>query len=79
MSERVAMRIGPSHPDEWWDTHNRAGDCKQCGSDCGDDCGTHPAGCIFGGFSDGYWMIVEGCTRFHGEVDEQAPVQSLPA
>lgn len=39
--------------------------CKQCGGNCGDECGTHPAGCIYGGFSYGYWMVDEECGRLH--------------
>lgn len=29
--------------------------------------GKHPAGCIYGGFSCGYWMIAEGCELEHPE------------
>lgn len=68
MSDVKAMRLGPQHPSEWWQAHTPDGDCKQCGGQCGfKDCGIHPAGCLFGGFGEGYWMIVDGCPLFHGE------------
>ncbi len=28
---------------------------------------THPAGCSYGGFSCGYWLIAEGCELGHWE------------
>lgn len=28
---------------------------------------THPAGCTYGGFSCGYWLIAEGCDLEHWE------------
>jgi hypothetical protein len=62
--------IGPEHPVSWWDEHTPKGDCEMCGGDCdGDDCGLHAAGCVFGGFSYGYWMFDPECPRFHGEAD----------
>jgi hypothetical protein len=40
--------------------------CPECGGDCTPkDCGTHPLGCVFGGFSVGYWLKVDGCDRDH--------------
>lgn len=27
----------------------------------------HPAGCTYGGFPCGYWLVVEGCTEYHPE------------
>lgn len=27
----------------------------------------HPAGCTYGGFSCGYWLVVEDCEREHWE------------
>jgi hypothetical protein len=39
--------------------------------------GTHPAGCTYGGFSCGYWLISEGCTEYHPEThyvtDDRCP------
>ena len=70
MAESKKMRIGPEHPDSWWGKHNPNGDCPDCGGECDDGCGLHKAGCIFGGFSYGYWLIAEGCPKFHGEGSE---------
>ena len=28
---------------------------------------THDAGCVYGGFSCGYWLVVEGCPEYHPE------------
>jgi hypothetical protein len=59
------MRIGPCvpPPDEM-----TPGDCPECGQQCAPECGMHPLGCIFGGgWSCGYWLIVEGCDLDHGE------------
>jgi hypothetical protein len=71
--ERVrvgTMRIGPEIRD--WvgpDGKQPRGDCSDCGGDCGDPCGTHPAGCFCGGPGElsCYWMIADGCDRYHGE------------
>ncbi len=41
--------------------------CPECGGNCAPECGLHPAGCIYGGFSVGYWTRTEGCTLNHGE------------
>ena len=77
------MTLGPEHTNEWWAEHNPAGQCRECGGQCdGDDCGRHRAGCRFGGFSLGYWIIAEGCPLFHGEpwcteafrVDKNKPI-----
>jgi len=46
---------------------NDEGKCLECGGDCSPECGIHPMGCIFGGFSDGYWLIAEGCKLSHEE------------
>jgi hypothetical protein len=43
------------------------GACAECGGDCGEECGIHPAGCIYGGFSSGFWMVAEGCKFDHPE------------
>ncbi len=29
--------------------------------------GTHDAGCVYGGFSCGFWMIADGCPEEHWE------------
>lgn len=39
--------------------------CKECGGNCSPECGRHPMGCIYGGFSYGYWLIAEGCKLEH--------------
>ena len=44
--------------------------CPECGGNCSPECGLHPKGCIYGGLSKGYWLVVEGCTLSHGEADE---------
>lgn len=61
------MRIGPERRD--WKGEEPKGDCPVCGGDCAPECGKHPAGCIYGGWCDAsaYWMIVEGCERYHGD------------
>lgn len=41
--------------------------CPECGGNCAPECGRHPAGCIYGGFSSGFWMIAEGCQLEHPE------------
>jgi hypothetical protein len=41
--------------------------CKDCGGNCGPECGRHPAGCIYGGTTTGYWLVVDGCFLSHGE------------
>ena len=41
--------------------------CPECGGDCAPECGLHPAGCVYGGFSEGYWLKADGCERNHGE------------
>ena len=70
MSEPMPMRIGPEHFSSWWKQHDPDGDCPECGGQCDPECGKHPAGCIFGGFSKTYWLIVEGCPLFHGETEK---------
>lgn len=66
----VKMSIMPSTNE--WTMEDPKGDCVECGGQCAPECGTHPMGCIFGGFSYGYWMKVEGCPLFHGEPDYQS-------
>jgi hypothetical protein len=63
------MRIGPEVRN--WVGKEPKGDCSVCGGQCSPACGFHPAGCVFGGFSNStsYWMIAEGCNLYHGEVD----------
>jgi hypothetical protein len=39
--------------------------CPVCGGDCGEECGVHPAGCTYGGFSEGFWLVAEGCKFDH--------------
>jgi hypothetical protein len=38
---------------------------------------THAAGCTYGGFSCGYWLLVEGCEEYHPEThyatDDRCP------
>lgn len=60
-------RIGPEYKD--WKTKGVKGDCPECGGQCSPECGLHPAGCVYGGFTEetSYWIIVEGCNLFHGE------------
>jgi hypothetical protein len=41
--------------------------CPDCGGNCAPECGHHPKGCVYGGFSCGYWLIVEGCKLEHWE------------
>ena len=37
----------------------------------------HEAGCSYGGFSCGYWMVVDGCPEYHPEThlvrDDRCP------
>lgn len=64
----IKISFGPEHPYDWWEKNSPPGECQECGGQCdGGDCGIHAAGCVFGGFSQGYWMIAEGCPLFHGE------------
>lgn len=39
--------------------------------------GRHSAGCLYGGFSCGYWLIADGCDEFHPEThyvtDDRCP------
>lgn len=38
---------------------------------------THEAGCTYGGFSCGYWLVAEGCEEYHPEThlvtDDRCP------
>ena len=61
--------------DHWQDN----GICPDCGGDCAPECGRHPAGCVFGGFSAGYWLAAPDCDRFHGEALRDGPTRSLDA
>lgn len=61
------MRLGPERPGAYWQANGPDGGCPDCGGQCAPECGRHPAGCVFGGFALGYWMIVDGCQLFHGE------------
>jgi hypothetical protein len=42
--------------------HSGTDECERCG---GGECGLHPAGCIYGGFSVGYWLIADMCDLDH--------------
>ena len=61
------MTIGPMERD--FVGKEPKGDCPECGGQCAPTCGRHPAGCIYGGFTEetAYWLIAEGCDRYHGE------------
>lgn len=61
----VLLRIGHLVPDDWPEPR---GGCADCGGQCDGDngCGSHKAGCVFGGFGHGYWMIADGCALDHG-------------
>jgi hypothetical protein len=51
-------------------THDNADyeKCPECGGNCnGAECGLHAAGCCYGGFSCGYWLVVDGCELEHHE------------
>lgn len=41
--------------------------CAECGGDCAPECGRHPAGCVYGGWTEAssYWLAVEGYERNH--------------
>ena len=68
------MIIGPEHNEIWWINKNPAGDCEECGGQCdGKECGMHAAGCLFGGFSNGYWIYSPSCPLFHGEEKKGKP------
>jgi hypothetical protein len=67
----VQVRIGPIRRD--WPHAPSSGDCLECGGECdGGECGLHRAGCVYGGFTPDtcYWLIVNGCSLYHGEVKE---------
>ena len=67
MNNPREVRIGPVRKE--WVGNEPEGGCLDCGGQCGDECGIHPAGCIYGGFSEqtSYWLIVDGCNCYHGE------------
>ncbi len=67
MTEPQQMSIGPLKKD--FVSGRPKGECPECGSDCAPECGRHPAGCIWGGFTEvtSYWLVAEGCDRFHGD------------
>ena len=50
--------------------HTGTDPCEKCG---GGMCGLHPLGCIYGGFSCGYWMVAEGCELEHDEHHVKIP------
>jgi len=45
--------------------------CPTCGGHCAPECGQHPAGCLYGGFSHGSWLIVPGCPLAHDPDGEE--------
>jgi hypothetical protein len=45
--------------------HGKPMRCEDCGGNCFPECGKHPKGCIYGGFSYGYWLVAEGCKLDH--------------
>ena len=61
------MRIGPIRRE--WRGEEPKDKCPDCGSQCAPECGVHPAGCIYGGFTEqtSYWLIATGCDLYHGE------------
>lgn len=66
----LAMTFGPLTKD--WPHEDAEGLCPECAGSCdGPECGTHVAGCIYGGPTErsSYWLIAEGCPRYHGEAD----------
>ena len=70
MNTAQTLRIGPEVRN--WigpDGKELHGYCRVCGGDCGDEYGTHPAGCFYGGPAalSCFWMIADGCDRYHGE------------
>lgn len=59
-----SLRIGHLVPSDY---QAPRGECDGCGGECdGDDCGKHAAGCMYGGFGYGYWLIAKGCPLDHG-------------
>jgi hypothetical protein len=67
LEEPKGLRLGPMKKD--WIGKEPDGECKECGGQCSPKCGIHPAGCIYGGFTDetAYWMIADECDLYHGE------------
>lgn len=63
------LRIGPIQRD--WVGEEPKGECAHCGGQCAPECGLHPIGCVYGGL-EGYWLIVDGCPLYHGEVSVSA-------
>lgn len=61
----TALRLGPVM--STWGRQAKDGDCDECGGQCAPECGLHPAGCVFGGLSDPYWLIADECELDHGE------------
>jgi hypothetical protein len=62
MSDPQEVTIGPYVNED----DAPPGDCPDCGGQCDPECGMHPRGCVYGGFSRGYWLIAEGCDLWHG-------------
>ena len=65
--EPKQLRIGPTRIN--WVGEEPHGDCKGCGGQCEGDCGLHPAGCVYGGFTEAtsFWLIAKDCQLYHGE------------
>lgn len=59
--------FGPLRRD--WQKPEPPGSCPDCGGQCSPECGVHPAGCIYGGWTEAsaYWLVSEGCELSHGE------------
>ena len=67
MADRT-LRIGPEIRDH---SQEPKGSCDECGGQCdGNECGLHAAGCVYGGFGYGYWLIAEGCPLWHGDIED---------
>ncbi len=52
--------------------------CPECGGNCAPECGRHPAGCVYGGWGYGYWMVADGCDRSHGEDEGRSEDRPTP-
>ena len=66
MARQLKASLGPLRKD--WKSEPIKGNCPDCGGECEPECGLHPAGCVYGGFTENtaYWLIVEGCEKDHG-------------
>jgi hypothetical protein len=65
------MRIGPVVTEL-----GPRGDCPDCGGRCSPECGRHAAGCVFGGFGEGYWLIADRCPEWHGDDRPRGPLDA---